>query len=140
MIDIRPFEAADLWKVELQDSQADMSLRFTREFADAILFSGTAMTAVFHGKPVAIAGLADIGGQSYAWAFMGKASRPVMLAATRACMAVLDKRDGDVLVHVRTDIPANARWLRMMGFATTGMRETMPDGRAYDVWIRTQCK
>lgn len=138
MIDIRPFEAADLWQIDLQDSQSDMSLRFSAELADAILFSGAAMTAVFHGKPVAIAGLAEIGGQSYAWAFMGKASRPAMLASTRACMAVLDKRGGDVLAHVRRDVPANAKWMKILGFATTGKAETMPDGRSYDVWIRSK--
>ena len=137
MIEIRPFEAADLWKIELQDSQAHLSGYLTQEVAVAIERSGTAMTAVWNGVPVAAAGLWLLDGVKYAWAYLGKAARAVMVAATRVCAAVLSRETDAVVTHVRRDIATDKRWLRLMGFATTGKVERLPDGFDYEIWVKS---
>lgn len=137
MIEIRPFEAADLWQIELQDSQAHIGGMLTQEVATAIERAGGAMTAVLNGKPVAAAGIFVIDGLRYAWAFLGKAARSVMVAATRACLAVISRETAPVVTHVRQDIPADKRWLKMMGFATTGTVERLPDGFDYELWVKS---
>lgn len=137
MIDIRPFEAADLWKVELQDSQAHLAGQLTQEFATTVERQRAAMTGTVDGKPVAVAGLWTVDGLRYAFAFLGKHARPVMVAATRACEAVLSRETQPIVTHVRCDSPTDKRWLRMMGFATTGSVERLPDGLDYELWVKS---
>lgn len=60
-----------------------------------------------------------------------------MVAATRACEAVLSRETQPIVTHVRCDSPTDKRWLRMMGFATTGSVERLPDGLDYELWVKS---
>jgi hypothetical protein len=133
---IVPFKADHLAALELQPSQAHMAGWLTQELAVTLERVSTAATAMHNGRPVACAGLTDVEGRRTAWAFLGAMARPVMVEATRACLAMVSRETSDIFTHVRTDLPANTRWLRLLGFATTGRLETMPDGMDYELWVR----
>lgn len=135
-VEIVPLLAADLIEIDLQASQAHMRQWMGADFAHAVEVAGNCATAMLDGRPVACAGIADIEGRRYAWAFLGHCARPVMLAATRACQAVVSREAADVFTHCRADIPANARWLKLLGFGPTGTSDVLPDGMTYELWVR----
>lgn len=135
-IEIVPLLAADLMEIELQANQAHMRQWMGADFAHAVEVAGNCATALLDGRPVACAGIADIEGRKYAWAFLGHEARPVMLAATRACLAVVSHETSDVFTHCRVGVPANARWLKLLGFGPTGTSDVLPDGMTYELWVR----
>lgn len=135
-IEIAPLLASDLIEIELQSSQAHMRAFMGGDFPHAVQEAGGAYSALLNGRVVACAGLADIEGRRYAWAFLGREARTVMLAATRACAEMLSRETLPVFTHCRMDVPANARWLKLLGFEPTGTRDVLPDGMTYDLWVR----
>jgi len=134
---LRPLRAADLPALDLQPSQSHMRAWLTQEFCTAVERAGNAQTALYDGRPVACAGLSDVPGRRYAWAFLGQMARAVMVAATKACDAMLSRETRPIWSHVRADIPANVRWLAILGFEATGSTERLWDGRDYELWVRT---
>ena len=128
--------ADDLIALELQANQAHMRAWIGEDFARAVEESGDAATALVDGVPVACAGVSDIDGRRYAWAFLGSAARPAMLAATRACDMVLAFETADVFTHCLPGVKANRRWLELMGFVPAGSSDVLPDGKTYDLWVR----
>jgi hypothetical protein len=136
LVDIVPLMACDVADIELQASQAHMRPWMTVEFAHGLETAGGGYTALHNGRPVAMAGVCDLDGYRYAWAFLGQMARPVMLAATRACLEMLTRETDEVRTHVRRDLPANVRWLKMLGFKPTGQIDDMPDGFPCELWVR----
>mgnify|MGYP000240410600 CR=1 FL=1 len=135
-VEIAPLLAADLAEIELQASQAHMRKWMGGDFGAAIEAAGNCATALLDGVPVACAGICDLEGRRYAWAFLGHLARPVMLAASRACAEALSRETSDVFTHCRMDVPANARWLKLLGFGPTGTSDVLPDGMTYELWVR----
>lgn len=135
-VEIVPLKRWHLLALDLQPTQAHMRAWITDAFADAMEAS-RACAAMIGGKPVACAGLTPMpGGYAYAWALLGFDARRAMLAATRACEAVLSRETSEVVTHVRPDLPANRRWLSVLGFAATGKCDVLADGMTYELWAR----
>lgn len=135
-IEIAPLLASDLIEIELQSSQAHMRAFMGGDFPHAVQEAGGAYSALLNGRVVACAGLADIEGRRYAWAFLGREARPVMVAATRMCLEMISRETLPVFTHVDPTVPANTRWLKLMGFGPTGQTDRMPDGIDCELWVR----
>ena len=136
MIDLVRLASQHLRALRLQDNQAHFGALFTDEFIEALTRTN-AWTLLRHGEPVGCAGVAEIDGfDNYAWAFLGESIGRQMLTATRACDDMLSGYRSDVFTHCRMDVPANARWLKLLGFEPTGTRDVLPDGMTYDLWVR----
>lgn len=122
--------------LKLQETQAHFGPLFTDDFTDA-LAQTNAWTLLRDGEPVGCAGVAEINGfDNYAWAFLGETIGRQMLTATRDCEEMLSGYTSDVFTHCRMDVPANARWLKLLGFEPTGTRDVLPDGMTYELWVR----
>lgn len=133
MIEIVPLKARHVLALELQPEQADIRARLTADYL-AALEANRSATALIDGKPVACAGLAAMDGLTFAWALMGVDAGRAMLAATRACEAML-AREAVVHAHVRPGYDAGARWLTRLGFGPAqGVVDV--DGRNFELWVR----
>ena len=135
-VEIAPLLASDLADIELQASQAHMRAFMGADFGLAIQNTETCATALHNGAPVACAGICDIEGRRYAWAFLGAYARPVMLAATRVCRDMVARETSDVFTHVDTRHAANVRWIKLLGFKPTGTIDRMPDGTDCELWVK----
>jgi len=132
---LTPFRAWQLGALDVQPEQAFTRSLMSHDYAEA--HEGNAMTALIDGKPVACAGIADFEGVLVAWAVLGVDAKPAMLAATRACDAVLGKAGRDVFTMVREGFAEGERWIRLLGFERTDDEaKRMPDGRDYLTWVR----
>ena len=133
---IARFSAEHLKKLKLQPSQQHFGAFINDEFL-AALEQCNSWTLVADGEPVGCAGVAEVGDhKNYAWAFLSSAMGRHMLQATRSCEEMLDALDEPVFTHVDPRVPANTRWLKLMGFGPTGETEVLPDGRQYELWVR----
>lgn len=141
MIDLSPFDPADLAEMELQAQQvAEMAgLGDWRAMAGALVVAGPCWTARFRGQVVGCGGVRVIwAGRGEAWAFVGDVPRRAWPALHRVVLQVLDRLAADVpLRRIEASCcygwPPGRRWLGMLGFTEEGLaRAYGPDGR--DFW------
>lgn len=123
MIEIRPFEAADLRWVRVRDEHTPV-LEMILEHEDALEqvegpYAYTAWTP--YGTSVASCGILENG---EAWAFVDPdMPRSAVLAVCRKVQEVLEEhllREGPVFARVRCDVPAAVTWARWLGFTKVG--------------------
>jgi hypothetical protein len=135
-IRLAPLRAWHLRSMKLQPSQAHMRAWITDEFLDAIEHT-LAYTVLDGDEPLASAGIAENEHiKRYAWALLSEGAGKAMVRATRACLGMVSRETETVFTHVRADLPANVRWLTVMGFAPTGKVDRMPDGHDMELWAR----
>lgn len=142
MIDVRPFEPADLGEIQLQPQQAaEMAgMGDWRALADAVMAAGPAWTARHDGRVIACAGVGVMWpGRAEAWAFIAQGiPKRVWPALHRAVETRLGEAQRELgLRRVEASCaygwPAGERWLRMLGFGEAHLaRAYAPDGR--DFW------
>jgi hypothetical protein len=141
MIDLAPFEPADLVEMELQAQQvAEMAgLGDWMPAASALAAAGPCWTVRYGGRVIAAGGVRVIWqGRGEAWAFVGDVPRRVWPALHRLVRRALDRLAADLgLRRIEAACaygwPPGRRWLSLLGFQEEGLALAYgPDGR--DFW------
>lgn len=104
---------------------------------------GAARCALFHGKPIAAAGVVELWrDRGYAWALLGVDAAPHLLPITREIRSFLDALPcRRVEMAVDPEFPQALRWARMLGFereTPEPMRSYYPDGRSAYLYARVR--
>ena len=130
-MEIVPFEAEHLKRLELQAAQAYLSQWVTPEQGDA-LAEEPSFTALKDGKPIACAGIVTMWfGRAIAWAYVSDTGPQDFIGVHRAVKGFLDvcyvQR---IEMTVDCDFPQAHRWAKMLGFEMESerMKSFLPNG------------
>lgn len=142
MIDLAPFEPADLAEIQLQPQQAaEMEgMGGWQALGAAVMQAGPAWTARHCGRIVGCGGVGVMWrGRAEAWAFVaGGVPRQIWPALHRVVMRTLRTTEQELgLRRIEASCadgwPPGRRWLEMLGFGEPHLaRCYAPDGR--DFW------
>lgn len=142
MIDVAPFEAADLGEIEVQAQQAAemASVGGWQALAEVLAKAGPAWTLRRDGRILGCGGVGVLwAGRAEAWCFLAAGiPRTTWPALHRIAARTLDRvQDELALRRIEASCaygwPPGRRWLEMLGFGEAHLaRGYAPDGR--DFW------
>lgn len=127
---VRPFRESDLEALRVQRRQA-WSLGHVTDDVLTLMAAGPAYT-LEDGRPLAIAGIAPVGDKRVAWAWLAECVP--LLTLTRFVQAALAV-SGEVYAYAALDWPQAQRWLKVLGFCSTGNIAKF-GGVAHGEWCR----
>jgi hypothetical protein len=136
---IEPFHVAHLDAMALQPHQRAWRAGLSGSSLGWLAEPGDAWTGFVDGRPVACAGLLDLGGgRAEAWALCGVEAGRVMVPLTRALgRGLAASAFRYVQAHTARDFAPARRWVALLGFRFAAvLPRYCDDGGDAELWTR----
>jgi hypothetical protein len=136
---IEPLIADHVMNVLLQPSQACFASSIDAEYANRLVVSGPAFSAIHNGEVLACAGLIpQWEGRAIAWALVAAEAGPHFVRIHKAVKRFLElQKIRRIETWVYPTFEPAHRWMRLLGFKLEGrMTAYGPDGSDGDLYAR----